>query len=514
MKAIAYCRCSDPRQDKSVEEQRAEIEKRALANGHRVIAWFEDEGLSGRKNDRPEYRRLIHYASSGKAAAAGVGVVYLWKLNRLGRNQLATLQALKKIEDDGGLKVVSLMEAEPEDKKIRKLYRGVVTLMDELYSDSMAEDVERGMEAQARRGFWLYGRPPFGYALHKRKEDSASRLVVNNDTRKSAAVVQRIAQLYIGGMGMQGIAELLTAEGVEPPARRKIAKRRQGLWRSKHVRSILTNPAYRGAITFNKEVVCEGAHEAIIDETTWETIQRLREARNRNKPHAGRLNRPTGGFFRPLLKCGLCGGTMWVVGGGSGTRRDYQYYACGNRAQNKNLCRGLTVRVDELDPLLTTSIEEDILTEGSLRSLVEQTIDLASITADGEASAARDELVYALEMTNQEVRNVVHQVRRGIIRGEDAERELAPLYCRRDDLEAKLEALPEPQPVPSMEEVDIGAFRQALVEAWHSKDEGARRRALDSMIEEITLHPGEAAIKYAWKAGSDTFQGHTPYGPP
>ena len=102
----------------------------------------------------------------------------------------------------------------------------------------------------------------------------------------------------------------------------------------------------------------------------------------------------------------------------------------------------------------------------------------------------------------------------GIVRPEDAQQELAPLYARRDQLESEVVALPEPRPVPTVDEVDIAAFRQALIDAWHSKDEGSRRRALDSMIEEITLLPGEATIHYAWKASPCTYQGHTPYGPP
>jgi DNA invertase Pin-like site-specific DNA recombinase len=50
MIGAAYLRCSDPRQDKSVQQQKEEIERRAAADGVVIPAanWFVDEGISGR----------------------------------------------------------------------------------------------------------------------------------------------------------------------------------------------------------------------------------------------------------------------------------------------------------------------------------------------------------------------------------------------------------------------------------------------------------------------------------
>ena len=48
MIGAAYLRCSDPRQDKSVQQQKEEIERRAAADGVVIPAanWFVDEGIS------------------------------------------------------------------------------------------------------------------------------------------------------------------------------------------------------------------------------------------------------------------------------------------------------------------------------------------------------------------------------------------------------------------------------------------------------------------------------------
>ncbi len=131
-KAIAYLRCSDPRQDKSIEDQRAEIEARASADHYEVVRWYVDEGITGRRTDRPRYRAMLKASKAGTLRDEGIDRAYVWKLNRLGRNQRATLDALHALEEEGGARVVSLKEAEPEDAKIRKAFRAIATLMDEL----------------------------------------------------------------------------------------------------------------------------------------------------------------------------------------------------------------------------------------------------------------------------------------------------------------------------------------------------------------------------------------------
>jgi len=79
---------------------------------------------------------------------------------------------------------------------------------------------------------------------------------------------------------------------------------------------------------------------------------------------------------------------------------------------------------------------------------------------------------------------------------------------------SELAALPEPRPLPAADEVDVAAFREALVAAWHGRPVDERRQALDRMINEIELRPGEAVIRYSWKPEADTYHHQAPPGPP
>ncbi len=67
MIGAAYLRCSDPRQDKSIEQQREQILARAAADGVVIPPqnFFVDEGISGRSTKkRASYLTLIKTAEA------------------------------------------------------------------------------------------------------------------------------------------------------------------------------------------------------------------------------------------------------------------------------------------------------------------------------------------------------------------------------------------------------------------------------------------------------------------
>ena len=43
--AVAYLRRSTSRQEKSLVDQRTEIEQYAAANGYHILRWFQDDGI-------------------------------------------------------------------------------------------------------------------------------------------------------------------------------------------------------------------------------------------------------------------------------------------------------------------------------------------------------------------------------------------------------------------------------------------------------------------------------------
>lgn len=133
----AYLRCSDPRQDKSIEQQRQEIKRRAAADGVVVPPenWFIDEGISGRSTKgRASYQQILRRAEAqrdaqrrrSRGSPPPIGRLYVWAFSRIARNMFDCLRALADL-DDADIEVVSLTEHDTGDRSMRKLIRRTPT---------------------------------------------------------------------------------------------------------------------------------------------------------------------------------------------------------------------------------------------------------------------------------------------------------------------------------------------------------------------------------------------------
>lgn len=252
----AYLRCSDPRQDKSIEQQRDEIQRQATADGVLIPPenWFIDEGLSGRSaRKRKSYQDLLRRAELQRDGLQGrsklkvqrIDRLYVWAFSRIARNMFDCLRALATL-DDADIDVVSLTERDTGDRSLRKLIRPILAWLAERYSEELSRNVQRGMRSQAERGYWVYGHAPYGYAAVP--TEGGTRLAVTDETRAAFEVVQRLFREYLEGRdGFKRLAERLTLEGITPPTRDDHPRARLGhTWRSKHVDHILGNPVYAG----------------------------------------------------------------------------------------------------------------------------------------------------------------------------------------------------------------------------------------------------------------------------
>jgi hypothetical protein len=92
------------------------------------------------------------------------------------------------------------------------------------------------------------------------------------------------------------------------------------------LRQLLRNVTYLGQIRYRQEVH-PGEHDALVDASTWQQVQRLLQARC--QPQGARL--PSSGLLHRLLRCAACACAMTSSQTTKGPRR-YRYYVC-RRAQ-------------------------------------------------------------------------------------------------------------------------------------------------------------------------------------
>jgi len=520
----AYLRCSDPRQDKSIDQQRIEIQRRAAADGVTIPPenWFIDEGISGRSTKRrSSYRDLIRRAEKQRESMRGrnrhpverIDRVYVWAFSRLARNMFDCLRAMATL-DDADIEIISLTEQDGGDRSIRKLIRPILAWLAERYSEELSANVQRGMQSQAAKGFWTHGTTAFGYEAVP--VEGGRKLAVTERTRSDFELVKRIfREADEGNDGARRMAEKLTREGIAPPGDpshpREVAP---GAWRSRHIHYILKNRIYCGHIVYKGEVLCRDAHEAAVDDETFERILakralRDRKTRGKDAAPANPIRVGTRGLLTPWLRCGSCGGRITVIAGGKKGARTYLYY-CGTRQDNKAACPGISVRTDKLDGLVMDAIERRVLAPDNVRLLLDNTIEALADSDEDEAAAERARLTEQIGELDRKIRRAASSVVNGLMEESDAKAITAPLLAQRETARLMLAALPARKEVPALDQVDPDVFRDAVLQAWNERPLQERREALDKVLDRVMLDEG--GVKIAYSMGADC--GGVRQGPP
>lgn len=179
----------------------------------------------------------------------------------------------------------------PQEKFLKQVLDGIA----EFENAIRAERTRLGKINRVKGGFWHGGPPPYGYKLNDKK------LVIE---KKEAAWVKRIYQESAKGLSTLDLKKILDAKGVLP-------RRRAGSWSIGSIQALIKNTHYKGFYEYidkksgrRFEVQCP----AIVDETTWQAVQKLKA---RVTSRVSQQNR-TKQFYllRNLMVCGHCGTAM------------------------------------------------------------------------------------------------------------------------------------------------------------------------------------------------------------
>lgn len=168
-----------------------------------------------------------------------------------------------------------------------------------------------GRIGRARAGK-LPAAPPYGYRWQF-QADGSRAVEIHPD---QAPVVRRIADLYLSGCGMIGIAAELTRAGVPAPLGGAV-------WRKNSVAVILQRAwTYAGYGEFYREnharyIRARGGWEPLWDDATAESIERERAARAANRRIADTPSRLTG-----IVYCESCQKPMWEIRNDDGSIRE------------------------------------------------------------------------------------------------------------------------------------------------------------------------------------------------
>jgi len=207
-KAAIYLRSSKDRNEVSIDAQRRELQKLALAQGLNIIQEFSDVVESAKDENRPGFQQLLNELKSSSRKWSSLLLVDTSRLSR--RRYMA--QVFKHEAQKRNVKIIysKLPESDPIADMV---IVGVMEVFDELHSLMSKEKGLAGMAENVRQGFRAGGRAPRGYQLEKIATGAVrdgeavtkSRLVPNED---APLIGQYLKMRLTGASRKRAIAEL------------------------------------------------------------------------------------------------------------------------------------------------------------------------------------------------------------------------------------------------------------------------------------------------------------------
>ncbi|OEF97772.1 recombinase family protein [Desulfuribacillus alkaliarsenatis] len=363
-KSIAlYCRVSTDEQARegvSLDEQQVRLKSYCRAMGWDITPLvFVDDGYSAKSTDRPQLNKLL-----AKVKAGELSKVMVTKLDRMSRRLLDLLKMIDLFQEHD-VSFISISESFDTNTPSGRLTLQVLGAVAEFERERIRERVFENMFHAAKGGKWLT-QSPYGYRLQDKE------LVVHDEEAK---IVQRVYDAYLEkGLGYFAIAKMLNEEGIPSRFNKE--------WSLRSVKLMLTNPAYKGTLVWNRVdsskksrkekdesewVSLDDCLPVIINEDKWESVQK-RVNGTQIAPRAKSSPHLLGG----LLKCGNCGSGMSIGWSGSKNKR-YRVYRC-SANKNKGTCTSKQYRADDVEKWFKEGLKKllDSLDESLVPMIIEQ----------------------------------------------------------------------------------------------------------------------------------------------
>lgn len=273
---VAYLRVSTEAQTEKygLDVQKQKILDYCNNKGISINRWYVDGGYSGSKLNRPEIQKLLDDAENGL-----IGTVYIYKLDRMSRDVIDTLNLLYRILPKYDIKVVSMTEDIKTENPMDKVMVTINAAMNQYEREVIRMRMSAGMIERIKRGYWMGGgRIPWGY-YYDRNDG------ILHPHPEQAEMVRQAYQLYIDGYSCDKISKMLGFKG------------------ERIVIQILKRKSNIGIIKYKGEEY-RGLHEPIVDEKIFYKAQECMKKRHTNS-HINNDNLLSG-----LCWCGVCGARM------------------------------------------------------------------------------------------------------------------------------------------------------------------------------------------------------------
>jgi site-specific DNA recombinase len=145
--------------DAQYEASSAYIKSQAHAGWTMIRSRYDDGGYSGGSTDRPDLQRLLDDIRSRK-----IDVIVVYKVDRLTRS-LADFAKLVELFDAHGVSFVSVTQQFNTTTSMGRLTLNVLLSFAQFEREVTSERIRDKIAASKRKGLWVGGPLPLGYAM-------------------------------------------------------------------------------------------------------------------------------------------------------------------------------------------------------------------------------------------------------------------------------------------------------------------------------------------------------------
>lgn len=339
IRLAAYCRVSSDSSDQ-LHSFAAQIkyysEYCKRRPEYKFVDIYADEGVTGTSMEkRDDFRRMLRDCKKGL-----IDRIIVKSMSRFARNTEEMLTALRALEQ---MEVSVYFEEQGLDTRSMnsEMFATFPGMIAQQESISISQNMRWSYQKRMNSGEFNCCAPAYGFDLIN------GELVINET---EAAVIRRIFNLYLQGIGMQKIANLLNADEVS---------RRYGQekWYHTTVNYVLNNERYMGDALLQKKITTqtlpfkkqknhgeqtmyyiEDSNPAIVSRETYEAVQALIKSRQPNCKRSYKTYP-----LSKMLRCPECGRSFRRQ-----TIKGTAYWICAGKATGQTNCTWRRVREQEV----------------------------------------------------------------------------------------------------------------------------------------------------------------------
>ena len=365
-----YCRLSrdddNEGDSNSIQHQKQILEKYAKDHSITNYKFYVDDGYSGTSFNRPGFQEMLADIEAGY-----VDCVIVKDMSRFGRNYLEVGMYTEIMFPDKDVRFIAINDGvdSARDDNDFTPFRNIIN---EWYAKDTSKKIRAVFRAKGLSGKRLSTQTPYGYL-----KGENGQLIEDTET---APVVRLIFRLAVEGNGPGKIARILREKQIVTPGTLEFHRTGRTSrynpefpyqWHESTVVNILEQKDYLGN-TYNfkttkksykskkvirnpeeKQVVFEYTHVALIDQETWDLVQKARQSRRR-PTKMGDM-----GMFSGMVYCADCGNKLHLCRTKSWDR-SLDNYVCGTYKRRRGECSAHYIRSTVLETLVLDNLQKVI----------------------------------------------------------------------------------------------------------------------------------------------------------